>query len=387
MPMLPGARSARCRPTPQPMSSVTPRSRRRRFHRYGRWGSTHRRHPPLGVAAAERRRAYAASSIVVPGGAAIASGYRLRHTLTGVVVAVVLTYAAPAGMLEACVASVLRADAIDHLVVVDNGASAAVRLATIDDARLEVLTTGENLGYAGGMNVGIRRALDAGGDFVLVLNDDLKVEPGVVPPLLAAMDDPHIGAVQPKLLLAGTDPPLVNSVGVELGRDGAGRDVGIGEPDGPAFAAGREVLACTGGAVLLRRGLIDDTGGFDERYFLYYEDVDLALRGAAHGWRYRCEPAAVVHHHGSVSTAHESVAGRSVYLRERNRLWVLFRHRPVADIGRGVWLSMRRLRWAPRRVHARALFAGLLASPPLVRDRLRQMHGFGRGRRSRTHRG
>ncbi len=303
------------------------------------------------------------------------------------VVAVVLTYAAPAGMLEACVASVLRADGIEHVIVVDNGAAASARLATVDDSRLDVVVTGRNLGYAGGMNVGIGHALALGAAHVLLLNDDLLVEADVVAPLLAAMSDPRVGGVQPKLLLAGSDPPLINSMGVELGRDGAGRDVGIGERDGPAFTGGRDVLACTGGAVLLRRELLEELGGFDERYFLYYEDVDLALRGAEQGWRFRCEPGGVVHHRGSVSTTHVSVAARTVYLRERNRLWVLIRHRPGGDIVRGIWLSVRRLRWAPRRVHARALLVGLLASLPLLRDRLLQMQGAGRGRRSRIHRG
>ena len=303
------------------------------------------------------------------------------------VVAVVLTYAAPPGMLEACVASVLAADEVARLVVVDNGTLAAPRLAEIADPRLEIVTTGKNLGYAGGMNVGIRRALAAGAEHVLLLNDDLVVEPDVVPPLLAAMNDPAVGGVQPKLLLAGTDPPLVNSVGVALGRDGAGTDIGLGEPDGPQFALGRDVLACTGGALLLRRALLDNVGGFDERFFLYYEDVDLALRAAELGWRMRCEPAAVVHHRGSVTTEHDSVAARTVYLRERNRLWVLIRHRPVGDIVRGVWLSVRRLRWPPRWVHARALGVGLLASVPLLRDRLRRARRGEWGRRSRAHRG
>lgn len=297
------------------------------------------------------------------------------------IVAVVLTFAAPDGMLEACVESVLAATGIDRLLVVDNGDLATARLAVAADERLDVIVTGANLGYAGGMNVGIRRALALGAEHVLVLNDDLVVEPDVVAPLLAAMADPRVGAVQPKLLLAHTDPPLVNSLGVALGHDGAGVDVGLGEPDGPAFATGRDIEAFTGGAVLLRAAFLDDVGTFDERLFLYYEDVDLALRGAERGWRYRCEPAAVVHHRGSVSTSHATVASRTVFLRERNRLWVLIRHRSMGDIARGTWLSVRRLRWPPRRTHARALVAGLLASARLVRDR-RSQGRAGSARRS-----
>ena len=69
-------------------------------------------------------------------------------------------------------------------------------------------------------------------------------------------------------------------------------ELGFGEPDGPEWKEPREIDAFTGGAVLFRRTFLEDLGGFDERYFLYYEDVDLALRGAERGWCYRERRAA-----------------------------------------------------------------------------------------------
>ena len=296
------------------------------------------------------------------------------RTLPGVIVAVVLTFAAPDGMLEACVSSVEAADGIDHLVVVDNGRTATARLANRD---VEIVVTRENLGYAGGMNVGIRRALELGADAVLILNDDVVVERGVVAPLASALaGDARLGAAQPKLLLPG-EPVRINSVGVALGRDGAGLDVGLGEVDGPAFAEDRDIDAFTGGAVLLRADFLREVGLFDERYFLYYEDVDLSLSGAERGWRYRCVPASRVVHEGGVSALHETVRDRTIYLRERNRLWILVRYRPIGDIARGLWLSVRRVRWSPRRTHARALLAGLVAVPRLraARRRARRVRG------------
>jgi GT2 family glycosyltransferase len=284
-----------------------------------------------------------------------------------VIAAVVLTFAAPEGMLEDCVTSVLAADGIDRVVVVDNGGRAADLVGALD--RVEVVTTGRNLGYAAGMNVGIVRALAAGADAVLVLNDDLVVERDVVGPLTDELHDARVGAVQPKLLFAGSG--LVNSVGVQLGRDGAGVDIGVGQPDGPAFTGPRDIEVFTGGAVLVTRAFLDDVSGFDERFFLYYEDVDLALRGREHGWRYRCAPASVVHHRGSATAAQHAVADVTAFHRERNRLWVLVRHRPWGDVTRGIWLSVRRLRHPPRLVHLRALVAGIAAAPRLVRDRFR----------------
>jgi len=286
-----------------------------------------------------------------------------------VIVAVVLTFAAPDGMIERCVDSVLAADGIDRVIVVDNGHQAQRRLL---DRAVDVITTGENLGFAGGMNVGIRHALSLGARAVLILNDDVVVHAGAVPRLVAALDaDPRLGAVQPKLLLPGDGPVRINSMGVTIGRDGAGIDVAVGEEDGPDFETDREIEAFTGGAVLLRADFLREVGMFDERFFLYYEDVDLSLRGAERGWRYRCVPSSRVVHEGGVSALHETVLDRTVYLRERNRLWILVRYRPFADVVRGFWLSIRRVRWAPRSIHARALLAGLIAMPRLGLDRRR----------------
>ena len=282
---------------------------------------------------------------------------------------VVLTYDAPEGMLERCVASVVASGDASSIFVVDNGNRATSRLR---DSACEVVPTGSNLGYAGGMNVGIRLALARGAEAVALLNDDVEVDAGWLGPLEAELADERVGAVQPKLLAT---PPradgmvLVNSVGVELGRDGAGRDIGLGEPDGPQFAGAHDLDLFTGGAVLLRAEFLRDVGLFDERFFLYYEDVDLGLRGRRRGWRYRFSGASTVHHAGGVSTS--KAAGHTAYLRERNRLWILIRHRPLGDLARGTWLSARRLRHPPRWVHARAMAAGLAAAPRLVLARVR----------------
>jgi len=122
--------------------------------------------------------------------------------------------------------------------------------------------------------------------------------------------------------------------------------------------------------VLFRSEFLRDVGLFDERFFLYYEDVDLGLRGSARGWVYRCAPASRVRHRGGTSTS--QVAARTRYLRERNRLWILVRHRPAADLARGLWLSVRRVRHRPRVLHARALLAGVAAAPRLAVARFRK---------------
>jgi N-acetylglucosaminyl-diphospho-decaprenol L-rhamnosyltransferase len=279
-----------------------------------------------------------------------------------VIAVVIVTFSGDAAMLDACIASVLAAGEADRVIVVDNGGGAVV------DAGIELIRPGRNLGFGGGANAGFRRAAELGASVIALLNDDIEVSSGWLAPLVAALDvDQSLGAVQPKLLLAGADPARVNSVGVAIGGDGAGSDIGFGEPDGPAFAAARPIEAFTGGAVLFRPRFLEVTGGFDESYFLYYEDVDLAARGAALGWAYQCVPASVVRHRVSASTA--QLGDRARYLQERNRLRFVFRYGDLGTIGRALWLSVRRLRWTPRRVHGRALLAGLAHAPAALRGR------------------
>lgn len=121
------------------------------------------------------------------------------------------------------------------------------------------------------------------------------------------------------------DPVVVlGNVGNVRRADGYGIDRGHLEVDRGQYDQPEEVEAWCGGAVLLRSAYLDDAGAFDERLFLYYEDLELGLRGAARGWRYRYEPTSVVdHRHGASSASGSSHTER---LKERNRLLVLARH-------------------------------------------------------------
>jgi N-acetylglucosaminyl-diphospho-decaprenol L-rhamnosyltransferase len=285
-----------------------------------------------------------------------------------VIAVVIVTFSAEVAMLDACVASARSGGGVSHVIVVDNGGRAVSDV--IADTNIDVVRPSRNLGFGGGANAGFRRAFELGATAIALLNDDIEAEPGWVAPLVAVLDgDAAIGAVQPKLLLAGSEPARVNSLGVIVGRDGAGGDLGYGEVDGPQFAANRRIESFTGGAVLFRSEFLQATGGFDESYFLYYEDLDLARRGAALGWTYHCVPASVVWHRVSASTS--QLGDKARYLQERNRLRFAFRFESAATIRRALWLSLRRVRWSPRGAHTRALFAGLVAAPKALLARLR----------------
>lgn len=291
---------------------------------------------------------------------------------------VVVTHRGAGELVRSCLASLAESTTADDIhtcstVVVDNSDGPAVAGDEYGPGVATVVRV-ENHGFGAAANAGIRLALREAGGPIAVLNDDVRVTPGWLDPLLAALDaDPGLGAVQPALVFH--DANRVNSLGVELDRYGAGSDVGLGRPAetlGPAA----EIDVFTGGAVVFGRRFLADTGGFDERYFLYYEDVDLALRGAERGWRYRCETASVVSHLGGATTT--ELGDEVVRLQERNRLWIAARFLPASTIVRALWLSVRRLRRPPRRGHAHALLSGVGGMPAsLVRRITARRRGRG----------
>lgn len=282
------------------------------------------------------------------------------------IVAVVVTYTAH-DELARCTCGLLGDPLIDRVVVVDNGGDVDLP----DDDRLEIVRPGVNAGFAGGANIGFRRARELGAGLVVLLNDDVEIVGPWLPPILDALTDPAVGAVQP-LLLDG-DRGVVESAGVQLDRYGAGTDLWRGRPLADVESQAPTVMPIelfTGGAVVLRPELLAATAGFDERFFLYYEDVDLARRGAALGWDYRCVTAAQVVHRPGTSSS--QLGDELVYLRDRNRLWSAVRNEPWPVVARGFGLSLRRLRWAPRRAHRRALLDGLTGTPRRLAERWRR---------------
>ncbi len=288
---------------------------------------------------------------------------------------VVVTHEGPSNRLRKCLDALDASGDGDLVVVVDNsGREGSADEHFSEHATIEVVVVRtENRGYGAAANVGFaeaaRRRTES--DAVALLNDDIVVASGWLSELCEALREGW-AAVQPKLLFAEPGDQhgrTVNSVGVQTDRYGAGSDIGHGEADGPKFDGTTEIDIFTGGAVLFTRAFLELTGGFDERYFLYYEDVDLALRGRELGQQYACVATSVVWHEGGAST--EALGDARRQLQERNRLWCVLRHAPPSTIARALGLSVRRLRHAPRRAHLDALAGGLVKAPQQLIERRR----------------
>ena len=246
-----------------------------------------------------------------------------------------------------------------------NGPGAAESL----DGAVRVLSPGQNLGFAGGANHGIRAALAAGVGQVLLLNNDALPEPDAPALLLAALER------DPRVALAG--PRILDLEGSDIWHDGGHIDWPSGRPcshegdrgddrsAGGGGAAPREVGFVCGCAPLVRGRAFEEVGGFDERYFLTFEDADLSLRLRRRGWRLQHVPAARVRHGGSTSLVTRSPRDR--YYRLRNRLLFATEHAPDPGPTRRAlrWLRARSrwqaLRWlvSGRAAEARAVLAAL----------------------------
>lgn len=192
-----------------------------------------------------------------------------------------------------------------RLFVVDNGSTdgtvAAVK--AIGDARVILIENGANLGFAAGNNVGIRRALDDGAGFVLLLNNDTVVDPSFIDRLLDAMNEvPGIGIAGPKIYYF-EPPDRIWFAGGEVSMwRGTARHIGIREVDRGQYDRARDCDYVSGCALLARREVFEQVGLLDPGYRAYFEDTDFCVRAARAGYRIRYVPGAKVWHRISAST-------------------------------------------------------------------------------------
>jgi N-acetylglucosaminyl-diphospho-decaprenol L-rhamnosyltransferase len=222
--------------------------------------------------------------------------------------AVVVNYNAGAHLV-ACVRS-LRAEGVDHIVVVDNASrDGSLEAAVAADPGIEVVQTGSNLGFGRASNLGAARVE---GD-ILLLNPDAVVEPGAVKALEAVLEqEADVGIVGPRVEnpdgtlypSARTFPALGDAmghafVGLVAPRNRFTRRYRMLDWD---HAVAARVDWVSGACMLVRRSCFDALQGFDAAFFMYLEDVDLCWRAHRAGWAVAYEPAARIIHVQGVST-------------------------------------------------------------------------------------
>jgi GT2 family glycosyltransferase len=213
--------------------------------------------------------------------------------------------------LERCVHALLDSEGVDvEVVLVDNGCTdgSVDRLAPTPG--VTVVRPGSNLGFSGGCNAG---TAVAAGEFLALINGDLVVERDALAELVRFAQKPEVGIAQPSIRLA-EDPSRLNSDGNEVHFLGFSWCGSFGEPAAKRSSP-RTITSAMGAAMVLRRELWNELGGFEHRYFAYHEDVELCRRCWHRGLELVNVPSAVA--------VHRYEFGRTpnkIYLSERNRL-------------------------------------------------------------------
>lgn len=264
-----------------------------------------------------------------------------------------------------------------EVVVVDNGSSddsidqmEAVRAGLSYD--VTIIANGKNSGFAEGNNIGIRQALQNGADYVMLLNNDTEVDPGYLEPLVElAESDPKIGITGPKIFYFD-EPSLIWSAGGLITKKGWTQQLGVNEPDLPAFNQLREVDYVTGCAMLVKRQAIETAGMLDPRFFIYYEETDWCARVQRAGFSIWYVPQSVLWH--KISLQARDLSPRYVYFMTRNRLLFL------RNLGKNplvVWWSL--LAVDLRTVVAWTVWKRHASARPLRSSRLRGMRDYLQG--------
>jgi GT2 family glycosyltransferase len=274
--------------------------------------------------------------------------------------------------LDGCLGSLAaQTHAPRETIVVDNGSRdgsvAHVRERYPD---VEVIRLATNTGFAHAANVGIE---SASGPLIALLNTDVVLTPDWLSRMTAALaGDPYAASVACKMLQLD-QPGVVYDAGDVLRRDGVCEQRGrYGADDGRWDEPG-EVFGACAGAALYRRDALQSVGGFDERYFAYLEDVDLALRLRLQGWGCRYEPA--VAWHAGEGSSHQLSGGHRLLV-ERNTLVLVAKAFPVR------WLPLvayRQLGWGSHALRDgvfRDFARGALQSVRMLPGALRSRRAF-----------
>ncbi len=229
-----------------------------------------------------------------------------------------------------CVAS-CRKLAYDNvrIIVIDNGSSddsEQILYRNLPD--IEVIQSGINLGFAGGNNVGVRLAMERGAQYLWLLNNDTIIDPAALRTLVdTAERDSHVGIVGSKIYFFSAPQRIWFAGGFWKYGKLFFNIRGEGDEDKGQYDRSEAVDFITGCSLLIRADTVRDIGLLNEKYYLYWEDVDWNARAGKHGWKICFEPRSVIWH--KVSSSFIPKTDTQAYYYLRNKLLFYAQYAPA----------------------------------------------------------
>ena len=217
-------------------------------------------------------------------------------------------------------------ECIGEVIIIDNGS---------DDSSLEyiqknnfnfpvvVIKNDENLGFALAVNQGISKAKY---DYIFSLNNDTEVEIGSINAMLDLIQEEDIFSVQAKMIQSD-NKQLIDDAGDEYNLLAWTKKMGENQ-NSENYSQVLEIFSSCAGAALYKKSVLEEIGSFDDNFFAYMEDVDLAIRSQIYGYRNLLCPDAVVYHVGS-ATSGSRYNDFKVRIAARNNVWTVYKNLPI----------------------------------------------------------
>lgn len=239
-----------------------------------------------------------------------------------------------------------------YIIVVDNASTDGSVAKLVDHyPSVEVIRHKKNKGYAGGVNPGLKRAIELGAKYTAPFNDDAVANKRWLEELVNHLEThPKVGAACCKVVTA--DKERLDSTGDYYTNWGLPYPRGRREYNLTKYDELTDIFAASGAASLFRVKALQDVGLFDEAFFAYYEDVDLSFRLQLAGWKVSYVPSSVVYHHIGLTSGR--IKGFTTYQTMKNLPLLAFKNVP----GRYLWKVWWRLTLAQTMFFGRAVTRG-----------------------------
>lgn len=236
--------------------------------------------------------------------------------------------------LGACLDSLAAQSIEATILVVENGSRDGSQQFLVKKyPDVTVLIQENNLGFAGGVNVGIRYAMDQGYEFVALFNNDAVADKDWLKQLLNRMDAQQVGITTCTFM--SIDKKHLDSTGDQFTNWGLPYPRGRGETSAEKYKNQTDIFGASGGASLYRVSMLKEIGLFDEDFFAYYEDVDISFRAQLAGWKVKYVPEAIAYHDtGSTS---RKIKGFTTYQTMKNQPLVIFKNVPAGLMWPVLW--------------------------------------------------